>query len=369
MTATQAIDSSGVQYYFANVTSPRHDSGWRTGPHYRDEGLEPDTEYIYRVKARDQSAGRHETAWSMPVSVATPSLAGDETILETFDVNPVAHGWVDGSAAHTTFTYSDEQYLDARIWRDEHNPARFSKALEQEYRQDAEFWFQMDCQFLGSSAAEWGMALVGVFGGSDNDHDFLGCRFASPAVGNRYDLWRYDSAGARAYWAGPAPIPDDAIVRVQGHYWCQEGIGYGELKVFDLNAEVYSGATGVVEAVPEGASLVFRSFGLGNRTDGTLHGDVAVKIDNLYFSLVAPHAGRMVPSFEDFLVRGDFELDGNVDVDDVRVLAGYWLAACSDPDWCGGCDANRDGIVNISDLDAMAANWMLSKKKVPEWSM
>jgi hypothetical protein len=41
----------------------------------------------------------------------------------------------------------------------------------------------------------------------------------------------------------------------------------------------------------------------------------------------------------------------NKDFGYVAALASYWLQAdCGEPDWCGGLDLDRDGVVNFSDL-------------------
>jgi hypothetical protein len=71
MVATTATDPNGVQYYFANLTDPNHDSGWQANPTYEDSGLDDDTEYTYTVKARDLSINYNETAWSVARTAAT----------------------------------------------------------------------------------------------------------------------------------------------------------------------------------------------------------------------------------------------------------------------------------------------------------
>jgi len=70
MVATTVYDDSGVEYYFNALTAGGHDSGWQNEPNYTDIGLDPNTEYCYRVKARDKSPNRNETVWS-PVACAT----------------------------------------------------------------------------------------------------------------------------------------------------------------------------------------------------------------------------------------------------------------------------------------------------------
>lgn len=71
MTSTIAYDDSDVEYYFENVTDHSHDSGWQTDPNYTDVGLDPNTEYSYRVRARDRSSNQNTTPWSGTVVVRT----------------------------------------------------------------------------------------------------------------------------------------------------------------------------------------------------------------------------------------------------------------------------------------------------------
>jgi hypothetical protein len=60
-----------VEYYFENMTIAGHDSDWQDDPNYTDVGLDPNTEYTYRVKARDQSASQAETSWSDVITITT----------------------------------------------------------------------------------------------------------------------------------------------------------------------------------------------------------------------------------------------------------------------------------------------------------
>jgi hypothetical protein len=76
MVATTAYDNSGVEYYFESTTTGGNDSGWQEDPNYTDVGLDPNTEYGYRVKARDNSPNMNETDWSA-VSYVTTIVPGD----------------------------------------------------------------------------------------------------------------------------------------------------------------------------------------------------------------------------------------------------------------------------------------------------
>ena len=62
-----SFDPNGVEYYFDvnEVDTPDgHDSGWIRTTAYTDVNLAANTQYCYRVKARDMSASLNETVWS-----------------------------------------------------------------------------------------------------------------------------------------------------------------------------------------------------------------------------------------------------------------------------------------------------------------
>jgi hypothetical protein len=72
MTAKTLTDESGVEYYFDELTGNPggDDSGWQDSSGYTDSGLDPNTGYIYRFKARDKSPNKNETGWSSLVTGA-----------------------------------------------------------------------------------------------------------------------------------------------------------------------------------------------------------------------------------------------------------------------------------------------------------
>ncbi len=73
MTATTATDASGVEYLFDCTTAGGHDSVWQSGTTYTDTGLQPNTQYCYRVQARDKSPNQNATGWSTTQCATTQS--------------------------------------------------------------------------------------------------------------------------------------------------------------------------------------------------------------------------------------------------------------------------------------------------------
>ncbi len=78
MTAATATDPSGVEYYFDCATPGCHDSGWQNDPTYTDIGLQVNTEYYYKVRARDKSAAMNQTADSEAASAIIILLDGQQ---------------------------------------------------------------------------------------------------------------------------------------------------------------------------------------------------------------------------------------------------------------------------------------------------
>ena len=88
MTATTATDESDVEYYFEAINGGSS-SGWQDETEYTDTGLTPDTEYTYRVMARDKAPAQNETGWSEPESVTTPAnippVAEEQSLFTPFE--------------------------------------------------------------------------------------------------------------------------------------------------------------------------------------------------------------------------------------------------------------------------------------------
>ncbi len=98
MTATTANHDAGVEYYFDETTgnSGGDDSGWQDSSGYTDSGLDPNTTYTYRVKARDKSR-KNETSYSASKSAATPLLSADllpDGIVNNKDLAILASRWL-----------------------------------------------------------------------------------------------------------------------------------------------------------------------------------------------------------------------------------------------------------------------------------
>jgi carbonic anhydrase/acetyltransferase-like protein (isoleucine patch superfamily) len=64
MTATEAYDPTGVEYFFHCSAGGGPDSGWQASPTFVTPAALPDGSYIYQYKLRDKSARGNESAYS-----------------------------------------------------------------------------------------------------------------------------------------------------------------------------------------------------------------------------------------------------------------------------------------------------------------
>ncbi|HIJ66769.1 MAG TPA: S8 family serine peptidase [Planctomycetes bacterium] len=111
MTAKTATDQWGwpVEYYFANLTNPAHDSGWQSSSTYTDSGLTTGTQYCYKVKTRDKAPNKqsngNETAWSEMEACATVGVDEEPPAPVAWLVEPYATS--DTSISMTAQTATD----------------------------------------------------------------------------------------------------------------------------------------------------------------------------------------------------------------------------------------------------------------------
>lgn len=106
MTATNAIDVNGVEYYFTCVSGGGHDSDWQSSASYTDSGLTPESEYGYTVMARDLSGNTNTTSASETASATTPPLDLDHPTPNpmTWETAPAASSYSEIVMTATTAT-------------------------------------------------------------------------------------------------------------------------------------------------------------------------------------------------------------------------------------------------------------------------
>jgi hypothetical protein len=116
MTATQAYDLSGVEYYFTCVSGGGHDSGWQDSPVYEDSGLVTNIVYAYTVIARDRNPNHNTTAPSQ-VSSARTTVPGDfepDGDVDFDDYSRFAAHWPNNAASGSEYDLDGDNDIDTR---------------------------------------------------------------------------------------------------------------------------------------------------------------------------------------------------------------------------------------------------------------
>jgi chitodextrinase len=133
MTATNASDASGVEYYFECTAGAGHDSGWQDSPTYTDTGLQSETQYSYRVKARDKSANQNETAWSSVMSATTDVPSTNVEILGSW-TSGTSHTAQAGSSRALIFVaHAEDDNADMDVTSVTYGGRPMTKVIEQNF--------------------------------------------------------------------------------------------------------------------------------------------------------------------------------------------------------------------------------------------
>jgi hypothetical protein len=201
MTAITATDDSGVEYYFTNVTDSNHDSGWQDSTEYTDNGLDNNTSYTYKVKARDKSFNHNAAADSNEASAVTLRYICSDAIISDLDG--------DCQVSSSDYVIFADGWLEPRVETEDINNGTFDTELAPWALVNAiGATGTMTATFDGSNGQPAGSALLqaNTTGAAVNHHRFY--QVIPVAVGNRYRFsgqWSgslYDpNASSRRNWS------------------------------------------------------------------------------------------------------------------------------------------------------------------------
>jgi predicted outer membrane repeat protein len=184
MVATTATDdTAGVEYYFEDFNTPSVNSGWQISTTWEDTGLEPDTTYTYRVKARDTSFWQNETSWSETYSVTTPTE--EPPPLDTTPPTPDPSQWAaEGTLPDTTG--APTQYFDGVYYWHTMTAEPASDAESE----PVEYYFELVAGGYGPTSSGWQSSNVYDYPVSTN-----------PAQYGVYRVKTRDAVGNETAWS------------------------------------------------------------------------------------------------------------------------------------------------------------------------
>jgi hypothetical protein len=348
MTATTGYDVDGaVEYLFTETTGNPGglSSGWQTGNTYTNTGLAAGTTYTYTVTLRD-SFGTQGTA-SAPQSASTWSAVTAEI---AWNKTGTPGNW--GTSIHWTGT----------------DPSRPNGNFK--------------CNFSNSNRAECQVTGIHIF---------------SQLVQNTTGVLRVRDGGsltATAAWSAVGYsqgtnrmiVETGGIVNTGGHFWI--GFNSPSVGILDVNGGTvnvssqfglgWNGGTGYAN-VRDGGVLNLSSFDGTRSISGAsilnvesgvvvINGDRTTEVGNyvaagkivayngtgrILYDYNATHPGKTtVRALQG--VDGDVNRDGGVDIKDLALFVGDWLASdCDSPanfdSWC---------LVDYRDFSVLAANWL-----------
>ena len=287
----------------------------------------------------------------MLVLLTITTIAGAETIWQTFDTNPSDWEVEEvGTPTGSTITYNPGGYIDAMMARGiSTDYIRYHKHLGANYTEVNEFWFEYDFQLLGTgnstgdrraqfgvfndgnncstnavvdSFAYWSYPSTDTSGNRGNRHDMYGwsptgLARPSTATGNPLGNANYDASGTKLE-NGPTGalhrrMPFDGIYRAKGHYYYDADSNQGKctLKIYDVNVDgkswdepnTQTNPAADPNAVLVDETLSFNIFGISSRTDaGASAAYSLIRLDNFYFSTTSANTEYKRPEFPDLTV-------------------------------------------------------------------
>lgn len=105
-------------------------------------------------------------------------------------------------------------------------------------------------------------------------------------------------------------------------------------------------------AIPLPMNRIGSRDGSGDRFNGIM--DEALVYDRpLSNEEIIEHSRRSISGYS----LGDFDMDGSVDADDLRVLCQNWLDDCVEPQWCQEADIDRSARVDMVDFSILSKDW------------
>jgi pectinesterase len=324
MTATLAADTSGVEYYFENVTDPNHNSGWQSSNSYSDTNLNMGVTYTWHVRSRDLSVNQNATGWSADASVTMPVSAVQ---VEEVLLLPTA---------------------DARLSADH---------KDTNYGTYGSFWARNlgDVSLMGTGILQFNLPNDGrVFWKA------------------KLELWNKGSQASKTVriFAMKDATPGELFGETTVTYNNGPGVVKATATMDVNTVELYSVIGGAAESAcvtPDGAAQTALNNFISLDTDKLLTFYTASSSGAMeFYSKEGGTSSTQKPHLHLWLLNngctktylGDLNADCRVDMLDFAILANQWMGAAGTPPADIIPIGAADGVVSGKDLSRMASEWL-----------
>jgi rhamnogalacturonan endolyase len=371
MEAVAALDSNGVEYYFACTYGGGHDSGWQNGTIYEDSGLTAGQTYTYTVTARDKSTHRNTTRTSVPASCMAETITGlvywdfeDGAAGTAFSGMP-GGGSVDAVNGIVMYGY-DATYGPSFSFETATGTGLSA------YCNGSQDGYTTDASLNGWSPQAWTIevsvhlldisgwrTIIGRDGSSQSDaeSDFY---LQNNGIDNKFRI-NIDTVGGQRWildgdyvpvastWYRLAVTSDGITLKM----YLDDGGGYTQIGTLDISAQSVTN-----NALAQGGYNW--TFGRG-WYDGDFTDHVNGYIDDIRFSeqvlLPAEFLGVLSESIP--WLYGDFTGNHFVNFDDFAVFSELWLR--QECESLRQFDQNADCLLSLQELLKIADNWLTSQ--------
>ncbi|MFA5293608.1 MAG: endo-1,4-beta-xylanase [Phycisphaerae bacterium] len=358
MTATTATDDSlPVQYYFECTTDSSKNSGWQTSTTYIATGLNPNTLYSFRVKARDNAQTPNETGWSAPASARTMAPGANVELLGSWTTGLnhaketgtnrilvfVAHGESSGSSNLTSVSYGGK--LMTKIIEAD-AIASYSNQTAVFVLNDADITSAIATNFSPTwSSTMSSVSYASAFFSNVNQAALIGAYAGNNTTSGTNPI----TTSALSTDQGDMVIVA-AVCGNNGSYTLNNGFTEGT----DQSVSPSSGHTGVTghksaTGVAETPSATYSST--VNRQ--AIIGMVIKAVLPTYQTCEDVQNGGLA-------LLSDLSGDCYVNFGDLEIMSDYWLSTdCAANSNCEGADFEpTDGTVDFLDFGDFAVQWM-----------
>ena len=357
MTATTATDENPpVQYYFQCTSEANKSSAWQTSPTYTATGLSPNTQYTFRVEARDNTFVSNVTGWSDTASATTLQPGIDIDILGSWTTDLshpqeagsnralifIAHARRAGVTSLISVTYGDQpmtKVMDKIVGT---NPSTYVAAYILDEAGIAAATGNSFSADFGNNTPSYIIYSSAFFNGVDQNTP-IGATDSNSITGSSPAAIETNSLPTRNH----DMVIEAASSGSNGSYTMYNGFTEG------TDETTGSSLTGVTGYKPASGANETPNATHSNPNNQVIIGFALQALASRYQDCNAVQAaGYGLPS--------DLNGDCYVDYEDLKIVADNWLNTdCGSSGNCGGADFTpTNGTVDFADFSNFAQEWM-----------